>query len=228
MTLKQDCCRQVPEWLALLNPATLGSAKFPLEKVLEHSLFYPAAGFDGRPVQFLGGFIHSFVYVDYGSGETAVDDEVRREGFAGYRIAGSKRLEERDLAPNGWVPNIPPQHRHQMRRFEDMQTRGFVRRSFATWYVFDRDNDKSEGHGPQRFSLVYICADGIAAYQALYWQHRTAPEVLTIIQPGGGFGGNYTDFRDPKGFFASTVLHEDGQQVPEYLVCGMIGPLDQT
>lgn len=44
--------------------------------------------------------------------------------------------------------------------------------------------------------------------------------MLTIIQPGTGFGGNYTDFRDPNGFFAWTILKGNGQHLPEYLVCG--------
>jgi hypothetical protein len=171
-------------------------------------------------VQFLGGFIHSFIYVDYGNEEQAVDAEVQAPGFLGYHLVGSKRLSERDLAPNGWRPQVPPQFRNQMGSFTKLQAHGFVRSPFATWYIFDRDDDRVEDHGPQRFSLVYLCADGVAAYQALYWQNHTAPEVLTIIQPGTGFGGNYTDFRDPESFFAWTVLRENSSSMPEYLVCG--------
>ncbi len=99
MTLKHDCRRPVPEWLARLSPAALETADFPLKEALEHSLYYPAAGFDGRPVQFLGGFIHSFVYVDYGEEESAVNAEMQQPGFLGYHLAGRKRLNERDLAP---------------------------------------------------------------------------------------------------------------------------------
>ncbi len=197
-----------------------GALRVPLVRALEHSLYYPAAGLDGRPVQFMGGFIHSFIYVDYGTEESAVDAELQRRGFSGYHIAGSKRLSKRDLAPNGWWPQVPLQYKNQMQRFTDMRTRGFVRNPFAHWYIFDRDGSRGEDHGPQRFSLIYLCADGVAAYQALYWQYHTAPEVLTIIQPGTGFGGNYTDFRDPDGFFAWTVLQGNARHLPEYLVCG--------
>ena len=98
--------------------------------------------------------------------------------------------------------------------------RGFIRSPFATWYVFDRDDGLDENHGPQRFSVVYLCADGVAAYQALYRQNHTAPEVLAIIQPGHGFGLNYTDFTDPKGFLAWTVLEGNGSHIPDFLVCG--------
>jgi len=136
-------------------------------------------------------------------------------------FTASSTLSERDLAPNGWGPQVPRQFRDQMSRFTDKQTKGFVKNPFATWYIFDRNHDRGEDHGPQRFSLVYICADGVATYQALYWQSQTAPKVLAIIQPGAGFGGNYTDFKDPDGLFAWTVLREErANNIPEYLVCG--------
>lgn len=227
MSLKHDQRRPVPEWLARLNPPHLHRADFPLAEVLQHSLYYPAAGFDGRPVQFLGGFIHTFIYVDYGLEERAVDAEARAPGFLGYHLAGRKPLSERDLAPLGWHPQIPAQFENQMRAVTESHAHGFVRMPFATWYVFDRNDDRGKDHGPKRFSLVYLCADGVAAYQVLYWQNQTAPEVLAIFQPGTGFGNNYTDFRDPNGFFAWTVLRHNGQKAPDYLVCGENGPLDQ-
>ena len=223
MPLRQDQRRAVPEWLARLEPAELKDYNFPLDEALAHSLYYPAAEFDGRPVQFLGGFIHSFVYVDYGVIEERVDAEIQAPGFLGYHLVGRKPLIERDLAPNGWSPTVPPQFRDEINKFNrlnDMWANRLVRNPFATWYIFDRNDDMGDDHGPQRFSLVYICADGVATYQALYWSRQTAPEVLAIIQPGTGFGGNYTDFRDPRGFFAWTVLRGNGDRIPEYLVCG--------
>ncbi len=116
--------------------------------------------------------------------------------------------------------HIPSQFQNQISRFRDKQAQGFARSPFATWYIFDRDAFRDEDHGPQRFSLIYVYADSVAAYQALYWANHAAPEVLAIIQPGTGFGGNYTEFRDPTGFFAWTVLRGNGSRVPEYLVCG--------
>jgi len=104
MSLKHDQRRPLPMWLARLNPAELGASDFPLDEALQHSLYYPAAGFDGRPVQFLGGFTHSFIYVDYGMEERVVDAEVQVPGFLGYHLVGRKCLSERDLAPNGWHP----------------------------------------------------------------------------------------------------------------------------
>lgn len=221
MSLKHDLRRPVPEWLKRLNPAKLSPREFSSRKVIEHSLYYPAAGVDGRPIQFLAGFIHSFIHVDYGMNEQAVDNEVKNPGFSGYHLAGATRLSESDLTPGGWQAAVPARFRDQIQSFISVQQRWFVEQQpFATWYIFDRDERLGEEHGPQRFSLVHICADGVATYQALYYKNKTSPEVLAIIQPGTGFGGNYTDFRDPEGFFAWTVLHGNGLNIPEYLVCG--------
>jgi hypothetical protein len=38
---------------------------FRVLNVLENSLDYPADGIDGDPVKYLGGSVHSFIFVDY-------------------------------------------------------------------------------------------------------------------------------------------------------------------
>jgi hypothetical protein len=221
MILKINHRRDVPPWLRdirLSTPHDLERKLFPLKEAIKHSLYYPAAGCDGRPVQFLGGFIHSFFYVDYGMSKAKIDEEALHSGFKGYKISGQKRLNQADLAPGGWSPIVPQRFHDEMAKFDQFRRNGFVTTPFASWYVFDRDPGLGEDHGPQRFSLVYIAGDGVATYQALYWLNDTAPEVLAIIQPGHGFGGNYTDFTNPNGFLAWTVL--DKERKPEYLVCG--------
>mgnify|MGYP001473611467 CR=1 FL=1 len=40
----------VPDWLAEISQSTITIDPFPLNKVLEDSLYYPSSGFDGDPV----------------------------------------------------------------------------------------------------------------------------------------------------------------------------------
>jgi hypothetical protein len=217
MSFNRD--REVPKWLAeivLPNPDSLDNLEFPLNHVLERSLYYPASGFDGRPVQFLAGFVHSFIYVDYGLEEKQLDCELIAKGFLGYRIAGRKRLIEADLVPSGWTPTIHERFTGEITRMSEE----YRRRPFAVWFVFERLPEFDKGHGPSRFSFVYICGDGVAAYEALFLTRGIAPLVLAIIQPGHGFGGNYTDFTNPDGLLAEMVLRTNGRDIPEYLVCG--------
>jgi hypothetical protein len=222
MPLKHDERQPVPPWLTgidLTRPNPLSGIHFPLERVLDRSLYYPACEFDGRPVQMLGGFVHSFVYVDYGVGQAAFQAAVEATGFRGYRLAGQKALAQTDLAPRGWHQVVPHQFRADLDRFQQI-SRDWVRPPFAEWMIFERNSEFDDTHGPERFSLLHIGADGVATYQALYVANNIAPHVLAIIQPGTGFGGNYTEFRDANGLLAHVVLRVNAP-LPCYMICGM-------
>ncbi|HNS68132.1 MAG TPA: hypothetical protein PKG97_11105, partial [Mesotoga infera] len=49
---------EMPDWIK--NPV-----KFDIHDVLKDSLYYPACGHDGHPVEYFLGNVYSFVYVDY-------------------------------------------------------------------------------------------------------------------------------------------------------------------
>lgn len=57
--------------------------------------------------------------------------------------------------------------------------------------------------------MLYIGGEGVATYQALYWANKKTAKAVAIIQPGTGFGFNWTDFRDRKGAFAWVVLQNE-------------------
>ncbi len=220
MPLKQDCLQPVPLWLAELspaNPAELKARKFPLMDVLQRSLYYPASGFDGRPVQLLGGFVHSFVYADYGFGKEHLEEVIAQCGFTGYDPAGRRAIIRTELAPADWRPVTPHGFAHLIPR---QAPPGVV--PYAEWVIFDRHNGLDDNHGPSRFSLLYICGDGVATYQALYTRNNIAPLVLAVIQPGTGFGGNWTDFSNENDLLGHVVLSKGNSTiVPEFMVCGM-------
>ena len=56
----------VQNWLDKVTPNTIRNGRFPLVDILRDSLFYPASGFDFRPIKYLEGCVCSFVYVDIG------------------------------------------------------------------------------------------------------------------------------------------------------------------
>ena len=93
---------------------------------------------------------------------------------------------------------------------------------FAEWFIFERTEEYDESHNPYRFSLLFICADGAAAYQALYLENRMTPKILAIIQPGEAFGCNWTNFTNRGQILARSVFH-GGNPLPEYLINGGIG-----
>jgi len=208
-----------PPWLTEASASTMEHGAFPLEPILRGSLYYPSSGFDGDPVRYLGGNILSFVYVDYGYDESTFLDEVHRRGFAGYRLVGTRRVQERELVPNGWTPTPPRPEEGDPAKYWD-----WIKEPFCRWCVFAREPNFDRSHGPDRFSLLYLCADGVAAFQALYTANGHAPKALAIIQPGTGFGMNYTNFKDPEGPLARSVRGNRAGE-PSILLSGGYGRL---
>lgn len=62
-----------PTWLDELNNQDV----FPLRLLLRNSLYYPASACDGDPIRLLGGFIHSFIHVDYAIKKAEVMSKMR-------------------------------------------------------------------------------------------------------------------------------------------------------
>ncbi len=204
--------QDIPDWLLQMD----GTEKVPIRELLQGSLYYPASGDDGDPVKSLGGLVHSFVFVDYGiehdSMMNFLHDDLR--GFRGYSLVGCRNVTEAELTPNGWRP-APPRDSDG----SPESKRRFVKEPYAIWSIHQRKSDRDDEYGPKRFSLLNICADGIATYQALYRENECVPEVVAIIQPGEAFGGNWTNFKDPSKALGREVL-QNPYGTPRFLLYG--------
>lgn len=179
----------MPEWLSrLVDP--LGP--IPMRELLEHCVYYPAAGLDGDPVKYLGRYFQSFVYVDDGVGQQQFRNELWN--FDGYHLFSHCDVPLDELVPEGWE------------RPENSNP------TFAVWAVFDRNPEVCPEHGPQRFSLLYIGGRGTAMYHSLFYSRKVAPAVVALIKPRRG-----RRFRDPNGIFARLVrMNPDG--MPDHLL----------
>lgn len=90
--------------------------------------------------------------------------------------------------------------------------------------IFERDGSTPLSHGPERFSLLYLNADGAAAYKALYVGNAMRAKAIAVIEPGNGFGGNWTDFTDPQAILARVVLSNPAS-MPDFYLSGGFGRL---
>jgi hypothetical protein len=197
---------EMPEWLSSDN------FTFDVHKVLENSLFYPSAGFDGNPVKFFMGNVFSFVYVDYGVSRQEFYEEIENQGFHGYHQIYKKSISQNELIPNGWSVMIQPEISPNDNFYDKV-----IKKPFCEWFIFERNDNKDDSYNPKRFSFIYVCADGAAAYQAMYLSNNIKPRIIAIIHPGHGFGNNYTDFTDRDKIFAKSVFYNE-DCLPEYLV----------
>jgi len=100
-----------------------------------------------------------------------------------------------------------------------------IEEPYCSWSIFQRGEDVPPDHGPSRFSLLYLCADGVAAFQALYTANSASPKAVAVIQPGTSFGLNWTNFEDPTLVFARNVL-ANPNGIPPVLLYGGIGSRD--
>ena len=202
-----------------LTPESIVHGGFPVRALLYNSVYYPASEFDGGIIRDCNvnrkdWKVLSFVYCDYKETERSLSETDMPRG---YRLLGERRLTEAELVPNRWVPQFPPNF--DMERYQYTVRHFANKHPFATWMVFERMPEFSEDHGPKRFSLLFLCAEGVAAYQALYWTHQLSPRAVAIIQPGTGFGGNWTDFFKKSDPFYWTVSHNPAG-MPDCVYCG--------
>lgn len=201
-----------PAWLMNLNADTIANHPFPLKDVLTDSLYYPGAGTDGKPVRWLAGNCYSFVYTDYLVEQSDLMAVISHEstGLRGYEVLGIRNIAMQELIPNGWNPVFPDSSDgNPPRREQDFA------KPFCLWLILERQPDYDAEHGPKRFSLLYLCGDGVGSYQALYNSNRIKPKILFLIQHG--FGGNWTNFENPNGILARSVAANPAG-MPDWLI----------
>ena len=207
----------IPSWLAELSPSTMMKNRLPLKLLLEGSLYYPACGIDGDPVKYLGGAVLSFVYIDYFYTHDEWIREIKNRGFKGYRLLATRPVSEAELSPDGWPAPIP----HLYLKSETRRPLK-VKDLFCEWSAFERSVDAGPDHGPRRFSLLYVRAEGVAAFRSLYVENNSRPAVIAVVQPGNGFGRNWTDFRNEKAILVRTVVRNPAG-TPHFLLYGGYG-----
>lgn len=192
-----------------VSQENIGSMPFPLKDVFEGSLYYPASGFDGSPIRHWHLGVNSFVYVDLLIDESTYERELLRHGsFRGYRVIAHRNLLSNELVPNGFKPS-PPASANALSIMRAQQSAGAnIKNSFAIWSILERDDALGEQHGPKRFSLLHVRAEGAATYQAIYQSNGLLPSVVASIRPGTGYGGNYDEFSNV--LLDTMLLHPNG------------------
>ena len=201
---------EIPQWLSGISGETMQEQPFPLCDILQDSLYYPASGLQGAPIQYLAGHILSFVYVDYGYCREEFRGELEHPGIMGYDCLGIRAVEQ-ELAPENW-------RLEDLRRYDGDPKihKNRMKPHFCDWVVFRRREEYGNDHGPDRFSLLFLCADGVEAFQVLYAQNNLTPKAIAIIQSQGG---NWTDFGDSMKILGRSVLGNPGGK-PELLLNG--------
>ena len=198
-----------PDWLKS-NTFT-----FNIKNLLKDSCYYPASWFDGNPVRYLAGNVYSFVYVDYRYSRDDIHRETRL-GLRGYKLIHQEEISEDRLTPADLSRFVEPDFTAPSERVEKFNgiTKQLIRnRPFAIWNIFERKADFTEQHGPLRLSILFLKFEGAFAYQALYLYHKMAPLIMAVIQPGTGFGGNWTCFYQANSLLYRSVHYPKDEKI---------------
>ena len=208
--------------------------KFLLKELLENSLYYPACGRDGDPVWYAHKEIQSFFYTDYGVTQKQIEESLYGTGrygenitfrdsdpvgFKGYKVIGEKKLTSKELDPTGVVSLTTEYGQTQFVTdisYVHSKLKDWIKKPFAKWYILERQPEFDDTHGPELFSFVFICADGVTTYKTLYNLNQIAPKYLTIYNSGDGFGFNWDSFQSEDGQLCKTVF--SNTKIPEAIL----------
>jgi len=193
---------------------------FPLKDILRDSVYYPACGIDGSPIQNLNNLSSSFIYSDYGIDEREMKNEIDSTGLRGYEIFAQKVVDNRLIIPADYTPSCRPDPLVDA-RFEDDLFKDYlntwIKPFNALWTILNRLDDFNDDHGPERLSLLFLSADGVTIYAVLYNNNQVKPLVFCIICPGTGLGHNWTDFRNPEEIMYRIVSKNKAGK-PDYMM----------
>jgi hypothetical protein len=164
----------IPNWLLEIKEGD----KFSRDDFFSSRIvFYPGSYTDGHAVKVFGSThaAHSFVYVDYWVTQEVLETELVQHAFLGYENLFSIQLSANDLAPNGWTPTVHFTPRYP---FNAANKR---REAYSFLQILERKPEYDEAHGPKRLAILFLFADGIATYDALFCQARNKLEPFALL-----------------------------------------------
>ena len=199
-----DQKEEMPQWLKEYRRGD----KLNFDEIFKHRVvFYPGSYKDGQPIKTFNKahYAHTYLYVDYMLKEDDLIMTLRQnECFAGYELFDCRNVTQEMLLPSGWKPHCPPMP-------IDYHSQEQV--PYCLLAIFERIGN-SEEHGAERFAVIFLFADGIATYDALFVNCHRTPAVILIQDHG--FGGNYTRFG--KGGLLEKLAN-DYHKLPPYIMC---------
>lgn len=169
----------LPAWLANLDPA----AAFPCTEFFASRLvYYPESRDDGQGVQVFGSAhaAHCFIYADRTLDQHGIEALLHHPGFDGYTVAASTPVTQQQLPPG------PIQYHLQWHEIPVACRRPPSIRPFGLFVLLEREPARDDSHGARRLAILFLGADGVAAYDALFCQdgRRRVPFGMVLRDHG--------------------------------------------
>ena len=190
--LRQEA-EDIPLWLAKFRD---GDGFSHRDFFNSRVVYYPGSGIDGHPVKVFGSThsAHCFVYADYIITQDALENELQhpKERFLGYHTLSRLQLRVTDVVPDGWIAHVRPDELRADRY--GLVEPEIAAAPFGFLEVLERDATRDDRHGARRLAILFLGADGIATYDALFCQGAGHSVPFAVLLQDHGFGGNYDSF----------------------------------
>jgi hypothetical protein len=201
-----------PTWMKLLKSNT----EFDIEKLITHSMYYPASGFDFiTPLIFINS-CRSYILADPNVTDENIEYIIKRLTDFNYRLILKKEVKRDDIYLNQIEPIKPiflldgdlPKF------LKDITPKEF----YAYWMVFEEYGPYSHmvRNTHNRFSILFISDEGVSTYQNLYNASNTFP-IGIILKAHYHWTNNWTYFSRRRGIFERTVM-SNKSGFPNYII----------
>lgn len=208
---------EIPAWLQNYS----NGEKITFKDIMSSRVaYYPGSGYDGTLMKVgnMSHSVHSFLYVDYMLKKSDLEAHIaQQDSIRGYHSIGKIEWQESDLVPNGqylldcWKH---PRHGDPMSFVDKTET------PYCFSLIMERDEDRDDTWGAERFVVTFLFADGIDTYYQLFVKEYSKAPWLFLLQDHG-FGGNYDDFG--KGGLLDLIILKN-RCYPTFVICGEGGP----
>jgi hypothetical protein len=174
-------------WLSAFDMQVGLEAKCLVKKFFTSQIvYYPGSGNDGSPVRLFNtaGAADCFLYVDYMLERDVLLKQIGSRGFKGYHTCSRIELEPADFGVKRWSPHLTST---EMRKAiqPTVEPYGFLE-------ILEKTDLRVPGH--ERLAILFMCADGHAAYDALFCQPDSPSPPFAMVIQDHGFGGNWSEF----------------------------------
>ena len=177
---------------------------FNIKSIIIDSTFYPASGIDATNIEALSCFTKSFIHVDYSVPKTVVLKALTEDFIpVGYEVIGLKVIEHEDLIPFQFIPGKIPRLKSESKRITFLNNSKKNLVPFSVWAVYSLNENSTykKANKIKRFSILHIGGEACDAFKFLYVHYKTNPTAIAILNPGEGYGDNWTKFTDTESPF---------------------------
>ena len=178
-------------------------------------IYYPGSALEGSPIHVFNQAhaAHVYLYIDYGFTKETIETLMAERIPAGYHIYDEAEPSQRDILPCAPRYHLTDDER---RRVAELYHHAQVptHNAFAFLKIYERDEAYGEEHGAERFAVLYLGADAIATYDAIFGNTNAKP--FACILGNYGFDGSY------EGFCRGSLLENIAKRInclPKYLIC---------